>query len=260
MPSISCRLARIGGRPGFAPSATTAPAGPTAHPSDLHVPQDKIIPPQDLLPIHALVGPSEQRLEYVSRWHDGGFLERPHSLVASVVTDNGPMTSFEASSFPAELDQHAAGRMWADYVATYPEHRGDRPPSERFGDSVELADELLDLVLHGPKRATAGAAAEFIHEGEPLPRIGGHWIVHDGAGVPRVVLRSVELRLGPLDSVDASFAWDEGEGDRTRESWLREHQRFFQRALPRIGAEYHDRMEVVFERFRVVWPAEYADD
>jgi uncharacterized protein YhfF len=167
------------------------------------------------------------------------------------------MTPLEAS-FP-DPDQHAAARMWAEYVAAYPEHLDDRPPSERFGDSAALADELLDLVLHGPKRATAAAVAEFIHEGEPLPRIGAHWIAHDGAGVPRAVLRSVELRLGPLDSVDASFAWDEGEDDRTRESWLQGHRRYFQRALPRVGVEYHDQVEVIFERFRVVWPAEYAD-
>jgi uncharacterized protein YhfF len=169
------------------------------------------------------------------------------------------MTPFEASPDPAEPDRHAAARMWAAYLEANPEHQGEHPPSEWFGDSAALADELLDLVIHGAKRATAGAVAEFMHEGEPLPRLGGHWIAHDGAGVPRVVLRSVELRLGPLDSVDASFAYDEGEDDRTRESWLREHRRYFQRALPRIGVEYHDQMEVVFERFRVVWPAEHAD-
>jgi uncharacterized protein YhfF len=169
------------------------------------------------------------------------------------------MTPLDPSSFPAAPDRHAAGRMWAEYLAAFPEHLGDGPPSEQFGDSVALVDELLDLVLHGPKRATAGSVAEFLHKGDPLPRIGGHWIAHDGVGLPRVVLRSVDLRLGPLDSVDARFAWDEGEGDRTREWWLREHQRYFQRALPRIGAQYHDQMEVVFERFRVVWPADYAD-
>lgn len=169
----------------------------------------------------------------------------------------GPMTLEDSP--PADPDRDAAQQMWAEYLAAHPEHRDDDPPSECFGDTAALADELLDLVLHGPKRATAGAVADFAHDGEPLPRIGGHWIVHDGAGVPRAVLRSVGLRLGPLDSVDESFAWDEGEGDRTRESWLRDHQRYFQRALPRTGMQYHDQIEVVFERFRVVWPPEYAD-
>ena len=150
--------------------------------------------------------------------------------------------------------------MWGEYVAAHPEHSDDDPPSECFGDSARLADELLELVMHGPKRATAGAVADYRHEGQPLPRIGGHWIVHDGSGVPRVILRSTELRLGPLDSVDDAFAWDEGEDDRTRASWLREHERYFARYLPTIGVEYHPQVEVVFERFRVVWPPEVADD
>ena len=162
---------------------------------------------------------------------------------------------------PADaLDLAAAERMWADYLAEHPDRGPEQPPSERFGDSVALADELLGLVMHGPKRATAGAVADYQYAGELLPRIGDHWIVHDGAGVPRVVLRSVELRLGPLDSVDDAFAWDEGEDDRTRDSWLDGHTRYFRRTLGRIGVEFHSRIDVVFERFRVVWPPELADD
>ncbi|MDN5795713.1 MAG: ASCH domain-containing protein [Intrasporangium sp.] len=169
------------------------------------------------------------------------------------------MTTSRAGSAPVEPNQPAAQQMWEEYIGVHPEHRHEQPPSESFGDSAALADELLELVIHGPKRATAGAVADYRHEQQPLPRIGGHWIVHDGSGVPRAVLQSVELRLGPLSSVDASFAWDEGEGDRTREDWVGTHRRYFQRTLPKIGVEYDDEVEVVFERFRLVWPAEYAD-
>src|SRR5215218_3056983 len=155
------------------------------------------------------------------------------------------MTTSDDSPVP-DLDLAAAGRMWADYVAARPERSSPQPESERFGDSPGLADELLDLVMHGPKRATAGAVADYRHAGEELPRIGEHWVVHDGSGAPRVVLRSTELRIGPLDSVDEAFAWDEGEGDRTRESWLDGHSRFFRRTLGRFGVEVHDQIEVVF--------------
>lgn len=159
------------------------------------------------------------------------------------------------------IDEAAAEAMWADYVAAHPEaaSAGDPHPAERFGDSVELADELLGLVLHGPKRATAGLVTDFRVEREPLPRIGGHWIACDGAGQPRAVLRSTELRVGPLDSVDDAFAWDEGEGDRTRDDWLREHRRYFTRTCAARGEELTDEHEVVFERFQLVWPPDMRD-
>jgi uncharacterized protein YhfF len=169
------------------------------------------------------------------------------------------MTTSDEHAVP-DLDQSAAERMWTDYLAAHPGRGSEQPPSERFGDSPALADELLALVMHGPKRATAGAVADYQHAGELLPRIGDHWIVHDGSGAPQVILRSIELRIGPLDSVDDAFAWDEGEDDRTRQSWMDGHSRYFRRTLGRIDVEFHDRIEVVFERFRVVWPPELADD
>lgn len=147
--------------------------------------------------------------------------------------------------------------MWADYLREHAEHRHDEPPSEWFGDSAALADELLDLVLHGPKRATAASVEEYLHTGEPLPRIGSHWIAHDGDGRPRAIIRSIELRIGPLDSVDAQFAWDEGEDDRSLESWLHEHRKYFRRSCARIGIEYSDDLELVFERFVVAWPVSH---
>jgi uncharacterized protein YhfF len=59
--------------------------------------------------------------------------------------------------------------------------------------------------------------------------------------------------------VDDAFAWDEGEGDRTRASWLESHLRYFQRTLAARGRAWDDDLPVVFERFRVVWPPEVAD-
>ena len=122
---------------------------------------------------------------------------------------------------------------------------------EPFGDSVELADELIELVVHGPKRATAGALVDY--QGAELPQPGTMWIATDGAGRPRAVLRTTEVRVGPLSSVDEAFAWDEGEGDRTRVDWLEGHERFFRRYLPTIGVDFDPDMATVFERFEVLF-------
>jgi len=152
--------------------------------------------------------------------------------------------------------------LWQAYVAAHPEHADETPPVEGFGDSPAMADRLLGWVLDGPKRATAGLVDDFAADNEPVPEVGSHWVVTDGAAIPRAVVRFTDVRIGRLDSVDDRFAWDEGEGDRTRDSWLADHRAFAQRrcvaqgiAIPPEGV---DALETVFQRFSVVWPPEHA--
>ena len=128
-----------------------------------------------------------------------------------------------------------------------------------FGNTRAMATELADLVVAGPKRATAGLRRDFDAWDEPLPVIGGHVVVVDGAGVPRAIWRTTEVRFGPLSSVDDAFAWDEGEGDRTRADWLRLHRAYFTAQAEREGFAFDDSIETVFERFTIVWPKEIAD-
>jgi uncharacterized protein YhfF len=154
---------------------------------------------------------------------------------------------------PADTDQVA--EFWRRFLATGAVDPDTPLPEvvDPFGDSAELADELLDLVIHGPKRATAGAVADYEREGAPLPRPGTISIATDGASRARAVLRTTEVRIGPLSSVDDEFAWDEGEGDRTRAGWLADHERYFRRYLPTIGVDFHPDMATVFERFEVLF-------
>ncbi|PPF23096.1 hypothetical protein C5D07_10420 [Rathayibacter tritici] len=148
---------------------------------------------------------------------------------------------------PPQPDGDSATRLWAQYRAAHPAVEEELPPVESFGDSTAMADELLGLVRRGVKTATASLAADG------APAAGEHWIVCDGGGIARVVLVTEGVRIGPLDSVDDAFAWAEGEGERTREYWLDGHRRFFSRVSSGgIG-------DVVFERFRVVWPEADAE-
>ncbi|KUM38449.1 ASCH domain-containing protein [Arthrobacter sp. EPSL27] len=161
----------------------------------------------------------------------------------------------------APVDSFAADRMWAAYAAACPGAVAASPEYtvEHFGDSQRLANELLGLVLSGRKRATAELVADFIARGDQVPRIGSHWIACDGDGVPRIIIRSTELRIGPFTSADAAFARDEGEDDLSLDSWQREHRRYWTRVAAAGGREWSESDEIVFERFDVVWPPEYAD-
>lgn len=152
------------------------------------------------------------------------------------------------------IDQDSVAAFWQRFVDTLDETAVPTCSDvARFGDSSELADELMTLLLAGHKRATAGSLQEFQAEGSTVPRVGDLWVACDGRGRPRVVLRTTEVRVGPLSSVDDEFAWDEGEGDRTREDWLRGHTTYFKRTHQRLGIPFHADIPVVFERFEIVY-------
>jgi uncharacterized protein YhfF len=111
-----------------------------------------------------------------------------------------------------------------------------------FGDSRTLADELVDLVPKGVKTATCST------EDEPnTSKPGERWIVLDGQGEPRCVIESTEVTYRRYSEVDAAFAHDEGEGDRSLAYWREAHRRYF----GRLG-RFSEDMMLMCERFRLV--------
>ena len=137
-------------------------------------------------------------------------------------------------------------------MASLPPHRlppDPAPPpgwgdleSFAFGDSPELADELLALVLDGGKRATCWD----VRDGQQT-ELGKRMVVRDGAGRPRAVVETVELFQCRYEDVDANFARDEGEDDLTLASWRDGHRRYFER-----NGHFAPDMLLWCERFRLV--------
>ncbi len=111
-----------------------------------------------------------------------------------------------------------------------------------FGDGPDLADELLDLVIRGVKTATCST------EDEPNTSTPGErWIVLDGRGQPRCVIESTEIAYRRFGEVDAAFAYEEGEGDRSLAYWREAHRNYFGRQ-----GRFRDDMMLMCERFRLV--------
>ena len=50
---------------------------------------------------------------------------------------------------------------------------------------------------------------------------------------------------------------DEGEDDRSLESWRENHSRYWRRTAAALGFEWTEAHEILFERFSVVWPELY---
>lgn len=148
--------------------------------------------------------------------------------------------------------------LWEEYCAA----KGISapcPPSDQFGDTPELADELVALVLNGQKQATCELKAWFDNRGVTLPAIGDQWIITDGSGAEQCIIETTQVDLCPVQQVDENFAWDEGEGDRSLAFWKDAHDAYYERQAKRDGFVYSDEMICVCERFKLIWPLKASD-
>lgn len=125
--------------------------------------------------------------------------------------------------------------------------------AEGWGDSPAMADDLGALITQGVKTATCSALAEWEHDGDDLPQPGLLTVVLDGKDSPLCIVETVEVTVKPYGEVDAAFAYDEGEGDRSLEYWRAAHRRFFERTFARIGGQFSEEMLLVCERFRLIY-------
>lgn len=139
----------------------------------------------------------------------------------------------------------------SEYVG--PRVSGTVPPEAwAFGDTPEMSDQLVELVLQGKKTATTGALREYEDAGEPVPEPGQLSIILDGAGRPRALVRDTRVRVCRFDEVDAAHAAAEGEGDGSLEQWRRDHRDYFERTG---GFSYE--MLVVLEEFELLYPTHW---
>jgi uncharacterized protein YhfF/GNAT superfamily N-acetyltransferase len=156
------------------------------------------------------------------------------------------------------VDQARIADFWTAYC------RASKLPVDtpyqawHFGDSPQLAHDLVELVLHGPKRATAGLACASDATPQTAPVPGGYSVVTEIDDTPRAVIRTTGLDRRKFCDVDAAFAWDEGEGDRTLDDWRRGHWQYFSRECESLDRAMSEDAEVCLERFELLYPFEQA--
>lgn len=121
-----------------------------------------------------------------------------------------------------------------------------------FGNTSDMVDELGALVLAGRKTATSSLLKFYEVENERLPQVGDFSIIEDGQGQPICVIETIEVTSQPFNQVDAAFAFDEGEGNRSLAYWREAHYRFFSEECRQLNLEFSESMKVVCERFRVI--------
>ena len=149
----------------------------------------------------------------------------------------------------------------ADFIARFRQANPINDPAidtkpiqiDFFGDSPQMADELLVPILAGIKTATCSSLWQWEHDQETPLEPGHLAAIIDGSGNARCIIQTLKVTITPYNQVDADFAHAEGEGDRTLEYWQRVHWEFFSRTLPRIDKAPAQDMPLLCEHFRVVY-------
>jgi uncharacterized protein YhfF len=85
--------------------------------------------------------------------------------------------------------------------------------SIEFGTPGKSRETLVNLVLHGSKRATAGLVHDYANEGEPLEHVGELLAMVDNDGVHVGTLRVTRVEIFRFADVPDEFALAEAEGD-----------------------------------------------
>lgn len=145
--------------------------------------------------------------------------------------------------------------MWEDFVQ---KNHGIAPsavpPSFYFCDNKTDADECLDLVLQGVKKATATALWWYDYHDEPLPIPDDYYVITSWEGIAKCIVQVTQVDVVKFRNVSATFAKIEGEGDKSLAYWRKVHKAYYERELAE-HPEMHFRedMMIVCEQFHLVY-------
>ena len=121
-----------------------------------------------------------------------------------------------------------------------------------YGDSPELSQSLLALIVEGRKRAGTALLWALEADHEALPQAGQIEIVVDHRNEPALITRITRVQVLPYGEVTAEYAAIEGEGDGSLAWWREAHWAFFSRECRRIGREPSQTMPVVCSEFELL--------
>lgn len=126
--------------------------------------------------------------------------------------------------------------------------------SIEFGNPGASRDSLIDLVVNGNKRATAGLLSEYLAEGEPIEQVGERLAVLDNSGVQVATIEVSRVAVVRFEDVPDEFALAEAEGDLNAADFRASHLRFWTEAGEVITPDtqvvtlYFDLVEVLAQR------------
>lgn len=138
---------------------------------------------------------------------------------------------------------------WEEYWESQGQEKPKRVSAWQFGDNP---DYLAQLVIDGVKSATCSGHIFYEIENEPLPSVEDYSIILNSNDEPLAIIKTVDVKIMPMNEVPEDFAIAEGEGDRTYQYWKKAHEKFFTKELSSLGLKFSEDMMLVCERFELV--------
>jgi len=118
-----------------------------------------------------------------------------------------------------------------------------------------FADSLGVLVLEGKKFGTASIYAEYLEEGEELPKVGNYSVLLDQFDNAYAVVKETDVSVQPFGRVSDYHGYSEGEGERDLASWRSIHEEYWKPDFERMEIPFSYETLAVIEKFTVEYVA-----
>ena len=142
--------------------------------------------------------------------------------------------------------------FWARCRAELPDERlGERVVVRRIGNSAEMCEQIIGLIVSGQKKGTYSLPDDLARAGT-LPVVGDCQILTDFHGKPACLIRIDACDLLALGQIGPAELEIEGPGARDPEVWRAIHQRYWTPRLAELGQTWGDELPVLVQRFTLL--------
>ncbi|KGA13121.1 hypothetical protein GM51_20565 [freshwater metagenome] len=117
-----------------------------------------------------------------------------------------------------------------------------------LGEPGELRSRLIDLIVNGNKRATAGALQWDYESGEPIEAVGEKFAVVGNNNEHVATIEITRVEVSRFADVPDEFALAEAEGDLTGDDFRESHLKFWNEC----GYDINDDSKIVLAYFELI--------
>lgn len=125
----------------------------------------------------------------------------------------------------------ATQMYWDEFWKSQSQEKLKKVSAWQFGANP---DHLAQLVINGVKTATCSGLIFYEIENEPLPSVEDYSVILNSKDEPLAIIKTVDVKIMPMNEVPEGFAIAEGEGDRTYQYWKEAHEKWFTEELSNL--------------------------